>query len=416
VEFELRGELRSENEKDKEMALFQPTYTDKKSGEKKSSSYWWIDFTIGDKRIRESAETTRKTIAAQYEKTRRLELERALAGLPSEAPERRINTVDDLVAKYSDHYPINHRPKSVVFSKQRLAHVRRLLGGVLMPDLTEDRIRDYIKTRLCEGAGGRTINMELGELSRALGHKQSALWPKVRKLEENHDVGRALSPEEETRMLTAAAHDESPKRNPSLYPFLCIELSTGMRSGEAKTLRWLNVDLDSSVLVVGRSKTNAGKGRQIPFNGDLREVLEAHRRWYVLKIGEPKPEWYLFPGRQGKGTNPRPLDPTRPVGDITSASDTLRECCKVQCRLHDLRHTAATKMAEAGVPESTMLALMGHMSRAMLERYSHIRMKAKREAVKSLELPALGPRLVSSPMSKGRQSQGKVKSSKAATA
>ena len=41
-------------------------------------------------------------------------------------------------------------------------------------------------------------------------------------------------------------------------------------------------------------------------------------------------------------------------------------------------------MAEAGVPESTMLALMGHMSRAMLERYSHIRMAAKREAVEAL--------------------------------
>jgi hypothetical protein len=41
-------------------------------------------------------------------------------------------------------------------------------------------------------------------------------------------------------------------------------------------------------------------------------------------------------------------------------------------------------MAEAGVPESTMLALMGHMSRAMLERYSHIRMAAKRDAVEAL--------------------------------
>jgi hypothetical protein len=43
-------------------------------------------------------------------------------------------------------------------------------------------------------------------------------------------------------------------------------------------------------------------------------------------------------------------------------------------------------MAEAGVPESTMLALMGHMSRAMLERYSHIRMAAKRTAMDSLIL------------------------------
>jgi hypothetical protein len=31
-----------------------------------------------------------------------------------------------------------------------------------------------------------------------------------------------------------------------------------------------------------------------------------------------------------------------------------------------------------------MLALMGHMSRAMLERCSHVRMAAKREAVEAL--------------------------------
>ena len=41
-------------------------------------------------------------------------------------------------------------------------------------------------------------------------------------------------------------------------------------------------------------------------------------------------------------------------------------------------------MAEAGVPETTMLALMGHTSRAMLERYSHVRMAAKRQAVEAL--------------------------------
>jgi hypothetical protein len=73
-------------------------------------------------------------------------------------------------------------------------------------------------------------------------------------------------------------------------------------------------------------------------------------------------------------------------------------------------------MAEAGVPESTMLSIMGHMSRAMLERYSHIRMAGEWEAVKSLELPKVGPWLVSTPMSKGRQSQAKVKQVKAATA
>jgi len=79
-------------------------------------------------------------------------------------------------------------------ANQRLAHVQGLLGGMLLPDLTEDRVRGYIKARLGESAGGRTINMELGELSRALGHKGSALWQRVRKLEENHDIGRTSLP------------------------------------------------------------------------------------------------------------------------------------------------------------------------------------------------------------------------------
>ena len=72
------------------------------------------------------------------------------------------------------------------------------------------------------------------------------------------------------------------------------------------------------------------------------------------------------------------------------------------CRLHDLRHTFATGLAEAGVSESTMLALMGHMSRAMLERYSHIRMAAKHDAVAGMRLrpeaAVSGPPPVNSPV------------------
>jgi len=378
------------------MSVYKPKYRDKNTGELIESDVWWFEFTFAGKRIRESSKSTRKTLAIEAEKGRRLELERALCGLPSEARENRINRVGEMIDTYLADYPLNHRPKSVIFAKQRLAHVKRLLGSILLSNLNETSIRDYIRTRLAEGSSGRTVNMELGELSRAIGQKWSALWPKVRKLEENHEAGRALSPEEESRLLSAAASDESANRNPALYPFLCIALATGMRSGEIASLRWGNVDLDSSVLTVGRAKTKAGTGRQIPINSDVRQTLEAHAAWYVRKLGKIQPEYYLFPGRSGKPTRgaARPLDPTRPIGDITTAWDALRERSGVQCRLHDLRHTTATKMAEAGVPESTMLAIMGHMSRAMLERYSHIRMASKREAVKSLELPKQGPKPV----------------------
>ncbi len=208
-----------------------------------------------------------------------------------------------------------------------------------------------------------------------MGKTWSVIWPRVRKLEEKKDVGKALSPEEETKLLEAV-----PKvRSPYIGTFVRVALMTGMRSGEITTLTWDQVDLGNRVITVGRAKTSSGTGRQIPMNRELFDVLTDHAAWFTKRFGDSEPDHYLFPF--GK---PMPCDPTRPITDISSAWDSLRRTAGVRCRLHDLRHTAATKMAEAGVPESTMLSLLGHVSRAMLERYSHIRMAAKREAVEAL--------------------------------
>lgn len=53
-------------------------------------------------------------------------------------------------------------------------------------------------------------------------------------------------------------------------------------------------------------------------------------------------------------------------------------------RFHDLRHPAITELAESGASEQTIMAIAGHVSRRMLERYSHIRMQAKRPALEGL--------------------------------
>ena len=60
-------------------------------------------------------------------------------------------------------------------------------------------------------------------------------------------------------------------------------------------------------------------------------------------------------------------------------------CGGGHCRLHDLRHTFCTKLAEAGLAEQFMLDMMGHVSQAMLKRYSHIRLEARRRAIEALE-------------------------------
>jgi integrase len=258
-----------------------------------------------------------------------------------------------------------------------LAQVERLLGEVILSDLTEERVKGYIRQRQGDGPSGRTINMELGELSRAIGHPWSILWPKVRKLEERKDVGRALSPEEQGKLLAGLEQ----RRTPHLQTLIPVLLLTGMRAGETLSLTWGQVDLMSRTITVGRAKTSSGTGRTIPINDDLGRILAAHREWFTGRFGEPQADQHLFPW--GK---PVPSDPARHATDISWGWDQLRKDTGVSCRLHDLRHTFATKLAENGAPESTMLALMGHMSRSMLERYSHIRMTAKRDAVAGVTL------------------------------
>jgi integrase len=53
-------------------------------------------------------------------------------------------------------------------------------------------------------------------------------------------------------------------------------------------------------------------------------------------------------------------------------------------RFHDCRHHAVTELAESQASDSTIMAFAGHVSRKMLEHYSHLRQDAKREAVNFL--------------------------------
>ncbi len=156
-----------------------------------------------------------------------------------------------------------------------------------------------------------------------------------------------------------------------------------MRSGEILGLKWGQVDLAAKIVTVGKAKTPTGTGRQIPMNDELALVIAALADWHRWKFGALSQDHYIFPF----GSNAQ-YDATRHTTTMKKAWASVREDAGVQCRIHDLRHTAITNMAENGVPEGTMLAIAGHMSRAMLERYSHIRLQAKRSAVESLNTGA----------------------------
>ena len=45
------------------------------------------------------------------------------------------------------------------------------------------------------------------------------------------------------------------------------------------------------------------------------------------------------------------------------------------------RHTLVTELSESGAGDEVIMSIAGHVARAMLSRYSHVRMEAKRRAL-----------------------------------
>jgi integrase len=120
---------------------------------------------------------------------------------------------------------------------------------------------------------------------------------------------------------------------------------------------------------------------------------------WLSRFPEAGPDSYLFPKyRVGLGGDKR--DPwiwdvhlDQQIGEWKKTWERVRKAAGVDYRWHDLRHTFITRLAEnPNVSEETIRSLAGHVSRRMLERYSHIRTRAKEEAIRTLERSEIGTR------------------------
>jgi len=216
-------------------------------------------------------------------------------------------------------------------------------------------------------------------------------------LPERHDVGRAISAEDESKILAAA----SVSRSPALLPLIVLSLDSGMRLGETQALRrrdlrleWAAGSIVRGEIIVPKSKTAAGTGRVIPLS---RRVCACLSLW-LERFPEAGPDSFLFPCHKvGMGGDSRlpvlyGVDLNRPMGSWRKAWRLACQAAGVRYRPHDMRHTFISRLAEnPSVSEQTIKALAGHVSRQMLERYSHIRSEKKQAAIQALEQQTIEP-------------------------
>jgi integrase len=100
-------------------------------------------------------------------------------------------------------------------------------------------------------------------------------------------------------------------------------------------------------------------------------------------IGFAHQEAFCLAGQREHPDRER-IDPSRPIKSWRSAWRAALKRAKLQIRFHDLRHACITKLAESQASEQTLMAIAGHVSRSMIEHYSHIRMEAKRAATDAI--------------------------------
>jgi integrase len=343
----------------------------------KNGTFYHYEFMLDGRRHRGSTGTASKPHAIAEERLQRERLEKSYSQvIEGEARKQRRKTIQQAADEFLLDYKLKH--ESATFAVYALGHVTDHLGGKLVVEITPTVVKRYQTDRLSEKAGPKTINDEVLLLLRLCGDQGDLIRAKLRrekamKLATPPSPGRAYTADEKARMLAEAAK----LRSKNMYPALVVDLNCGLRDKELRKLRWQQIDLvHKKTLTVGKSKTAAGTGRLIPLNDTVLVALEAHAAWYIRRFGECRPEWYVFPA--GKG---QPNDPTRPVTTLRTAWTKVRENAKVIGRWHDNRHTLVTELAESGAGDEVIMSIAGHVSRAMLSRYSHVRMEAKRRAL-----------------------------------
>jgi integrase len=208
-----------------------------------------------------------------------------------------------------------------------------------------------------------SVNIELAVLSRifslALELEQAASNPcrKVRKLRVDNKRKRYLSADEETALIAQLTG-----RRKHLRPIVLLALGTGMRRGELLGLRWQHVDFQRGVIHVVNTKSN--HDRLVPMSHQVRQVLLTHR---PSSKGE-----FVFTTKKTK----------RPIVDVKKA---FRAACDAagiaDFHFHDLRHTFATRVGDAGHSSRAIAALLGHTNTVMTDRYTHATDSALRAAV-----------------------------------
>lgn len=276
-------------------------------------------------------------------------------------------SASDLKPLFLAFLEAKHGAETIRGDERRVERIVEFFGTRPLREVTSGDVQDLLTTLKTEGLATGTRNRYLSVASlmfRFAIDKGAAL--------DNPAKGIARPREEQRPIAFVSSADvdailavETDATTRAVFRVLA---DTGLRRGEVGRLEWRDVDLTRGIVLVRRSKI--GKPREVPLTAKASEafgVLKSLRGAVPMKGADP-----VFVGVR--------------LDTLTNRFHRAAKAAGFALRLHDLRHSCASRLAQAGVPLPTVGAILGHRCWTTTARYAnHVPAGAAVEAIRRLD-------------------------------
>jgi len=247
-------------------------------------------------------------------------------------------------------------------------HINPALGHYLLVDITPGDMARVIHgmqlKKYAAGTCNRVLVLMRYAYALALKWHEAGITYNPAKdlpnLKQDNKLERFLSPEEATKLMGSVRLSENSLLQ-SIVPYL---IYTGARKREVLDAKWVDINWQEKSWRIPLTKS--GKVRHVPLSEGALEVLlvlkNAADKIAVKGVALPIDSWIF--------ANPKTL---KPYVSIFYSWDTARKLAGMPAlRVHDLRHSFASFLVNAGRSLYEVQELLGHADIRTTSRYAHL--------------------------------------------
>jgi integrase len=316
----------------------------------KRGNTWWVKLYQHGRPIYESSKSDKYDDAKNL--LQRLEGDVA-RGVRVGSETQRLTTAEAFDRVLED-YAVQRRRSTADTKRRIVLHLAPFFGSIRLSAVSDDDVRKYVLKRQREGAKNATINRELSILSKSYSLTRLPSRPLIPKMAERNARRGFFEP---AQFETVKAKLPAPVQAAVAFAYL-----TGWRlASEVLRLEWRQVDFTGRGEVrLDPDSTKNDEPRTFPLTAELRVLLEAQRAETERVQKETGAIIRRVFHRHG-----------RPIKDIRGVWATACKAAGVPGMLrHDMRRSGVRNMSRAGISEAVCMALAGHKTRSVFDRYN----------------------------------------------